>query len=155
MIRGFTLIELLICLAIVSLVVLFSMPETFSHYHKNQLKTLKSELITAIAYARNEALLRGQRLALAPLDSKNWSEGMMLFIDNKEHQYRKREELIHQWQWHSKIAHLSWKGFRSDNYLIFAPDIGEATCSGHFKITNAQGEEAILIINRIGRIREG
>ncbi|KTD30675.1 MULTISPECIES: GspH/FimT family protein [Legionella] len=150
---GLTLVELLTTLMIMSIVFTFCLPLGFSNNEKNQLQVLEHEISTAIRYTRNKALLHHLPLILTPLpNSVDWSEGMILFVDNKNHHYTERDTMIHQWNWLKKGIRVSWKGFYSKNYLLFASDINRLASSGHFTLQDSKGESVKLVINRLGRM---
>ena len=153
--RGFTLIELLISLALVSLLLLMYLPVSLASYQKNQLQMMENELSTAVRYVRNKALMTNRRLILTPLpNSRDWSKGMILFVDNKQHLYTKSDKLLHRWQWKSQGMRINWRGFLSNHYLLFASDLKEAACSGHFDLVTQEGQHSILVVNRLGRIKQ-
>ena len=151
---GFTLIELLVCLAILS-ALFFFVPISSLFYQHNQIEVTCEDIKNAIRYARNVALLKGVPLALTPLPgTSDWSEGMILFIDNPLHQYNAHDELIYQWQWRHPGIQIEWKGFRSTQYLTFSTLLNESTSNGTFHVFSNHSEQRKLIVNRLGRIRE-
>lgn len=151
---GFTLIELLVCLAILC-TLFFFVPISSHFFQKNQAEVVSEEIKNAIRYARNVALIKGIPLTLAPLPGKSdWSDGMVLFVDNPKHQYDVREKLIYQWQWHHPGIQVEWKGFRSTHYLTFSTHLTHSTANGAFYILGNHIVQRKLIINRLGRIRE-
>ncbi|KTD36209.1 Tfp type 4 fimbrial pilin related signal peptide protein domain protein [Legionella nautarum] len=150
---GLTLIELLAGLMIIGIVFALCIPLGFSLYGKNQLKLLENEIGIAIRFARNMALLKHVPLVLTPLPSSdNWSDGMILFIDNKNHQYAETDEIIHQWNWQKLKVQVSWVGFRSNNYLLFSSTLSHSASNGHFILRNNEGNTVKLVINRLGRV---
>ena len=151
--KGFTLVELLIGVLIITLLALFCLPLGLSSYQKNQLQITENELSNAVRFARTMAMLQGSPLVLRPLpNSKDWSDGMILLVDNKNHCYRKGDKILHQWQWQHSAVRISWHGFQSDDYLLFSPELKHAASSGHFDIYVNQEKSMQLIINRFGRI---
>ena len=153
MIRGFTLIELLLSLALVSFLLLIALPLGLADYQKNLLQIMENELSTTLRYARNKALAEHQRLILTLLpNSTNWAEGMILFPDNQQHQYTESDKLLQQWQWKSQGMKVSWKGFLSNRYLLFAADLKQAASSGHFDLSTLEGQHSVLVVNRLGRV---
>jgi prepilin-type N-terminal cleavage/methylation domain-containing protein len=151
---GFTLLELLVCLAILC-ALFFCLPLESYFYQHNQIDTMSEEIKSTIRYARNIALLKGVPLTLNPLPGRNdWSDGMILFVDNLQHQYTDDDELIYQWEWHRQGIQVEWKGFRSTHYLTFSTLLDKATCNGTFHIFGNHVEQKKLIVNRLGHIRE-
>jgi len=90
---GFTLLELLITLAIVGIVAAFGAPAMSSFIKNDRLVTQINTLVTHLAYARSEAVVRHQQVILCASTnsdtaspscsgSKNdWAKGWILFID--------------------------------------------------------------------------
>ncbi|ASQ45719.1 GspH/FimT family protein [Legionella clemsonensis] len=152
-IGGMTLLELVCCLLLICVLFFTTVPAQFSLMQHNQLKVMEDEISNAIRYARKMALLHGVPLALTPLQSSNdWSKGMILFIDNKQHQYRSGDKLLHQWQWQKPGLQISWKGFLSNSYLLFSNNLKHAATSGHFDLFTADSKHVKLIVNRFGRV---
>ena len=148
---GFSFVELLISLVILTILLVFAIPFSFSLYQKHQLKLLETEITTGLRYAKNIALLYELPLALTPLPGANdFSCGMILFIDNEKHHYN-NEALVHLWRWQCKNVEISWKGFQSDNYLLFASNLENTTANGHFDLKVNQFKTS-LVVNRYGRI---
>lgn len=128
-------------------------PAHFALTQKNQLKVIEREISHAIHYARKMALLYGVRLALTPLTgSEDWSKGMVLFIDNEQHQYHSGDKLLHQWLWEKPGLQISWKGFLSNSYLLFSSNLKHSATSGHFDLFTAEAQHVKLTVNRLGRV---
>lgn len=151
--NGLTLIEMLVSLMIISLSFALCLPLGFSVFENNKLQVLEREISTAVRYTRNMALLHHIPLILTPLpNSVDWSEGMILFVDNKNHHYTEQDKIIHQWAWLKKGIKVSWEGFYSKKYLLFASELNHSASSRHFTLQNSEGEIVKLVINRLGRI---
>jgi len=151
--RGLGLVELLVGLMILSILFFFCMPLGQRLYQNNQLELIKDEITAVVNYAKTMAILNELPLALTPLPgARDWSAGMLLFIDNKEHQYKNKRQLIHQWQWKNQGIRVSWRGFNSTQHLIFARDLRHSALSGHFIIEGVQGKMIKLTLNRLGRM---
>lgn len=148
--QGLSLIELLICLALFSLFTCWSLNLGAPILYKNQSEKIKNDIITAVHYARNMAILYDETLILAPIMATNWSLGLNLFIDNKEHRYSKKDKL-YQWRWHYRGWQVYWQGFHSPHYLRFSPELKHATSSGHFAISKGS-QQLKLVVNRYGRV---
>lgn len=150
---GFTLLELLISLFVLALITSFSLSNTSALYQKNQLQAVTSEIKKAIQTGKLQALSRGESLALTPLtNSTDWSSGMLLFVDNANHQYTPDGKLIYQWTWKSTGVHVSWQGFQSKNYLLFAANLKSNITNGFFIIKD-NAHQVKLIVNRLARVR--
>ena len=151
---GFTLIELLVSMAVVAIVICYSFSFAPLLHKKNQLQVVTDEVKSAIQFAKTQALLTGDILALTRLpEASDWSEGMLLFVDNTKHQYAQDVKLLHEWHWNSSEIHVKWQGFQSKDYLLFAPDISSSTVNGYFIIKNSLQHQVRLIVNRLGRVK--
>lgn len=154
--RGWTLVELLISLSLFAIFSLFSLAYLPSLYKKNQLQSRRDELKQALSVAKTEALMRGETLILTPLsNTKDWSTGMLLFVDNSAHAYTPTTALIHKWQWPLAGVTMAWHGFQSNHYVLFAKEMTERSSNGYFSLSNALQQQVTLVINRLGRVREG
>jgi len=86
--KAFTLIELLITLVILGIVLGLAMPSFTKQAINNSSLTLGSDLVSAINFARQEAVKRGKRVSLCPsangttcLTSADWAKGWLVFED--------------------------------------------------------------------------
>lgn len=150
---GLTLVELLVTLSLLSIVLCCSLPLAPSLYKKNQMQMIVDNVKGAIQVAKMQALISGDTLALTPIGGAgDWSDGMLLFVDNVKHQYSSETRLLYQWHWKSVGVDLAWQGFQSRNYLLFAPDMSSNATNGYFIITNHQ-LQAKLVVNRFGRVK--
>ncbi len=155
---GFTLIELLVTLSIASIIACFSVALNQQLMAKQQLKILLQELVIMINYSRNLALLNHQDLLLTCLNSNkqqlqlNCLDGMMLIVDNKIHKYTQKSMILQKWYLSTSQYTISWRGFQSNDYLIFARDFHHAASSGHFLILKNNIAYARLVINRLGKV---
>ncbi|AHE67333.1 GspH/FimT family pseudopilin [Legionella oakridgensis] len=152
---GLTLIELLIGLAFLAMVLCCCIPSLDKNYQENQLQIVVVQIKNILQFARTQALLRGQTLALTPLpDANDWKKGMILFVDNPRHLYSQNSEIIHEWHWnHSAEVDVLWQGFQSRHYLLFSPTLRQSTLNGYFLIKNKRIQQK-LIVNRFGKVRE-
>jgi len=152
--RGFTLMELLLCLCLISIIGFFSLTYLPPLYKKNHVEAISADIKTAIHAAKLQALVMGKTLVLTRLpDTKDWSRGMLLFEDNANHQFTPDIKPLYQWHWKSTGTHVSWHGFRSSEYLLFATDLNSCVTNGFFTIQN-NGQLVKLIVNRVGRVRK-
>ncbi len=153
--RGLTLIELLVTLSLLA-VSCFFWGELSQHFFiKNNIDLLEKKLINSIHYSRNRALISGQDVTLnAAQGSGDWSEGMILFVDNQAHHYTSQDKLIYHWQWpRSSQLQLVWRGFNSSNYITFSKLLRHSTANGHFMILKNGLEVRRIVVNRLGRVK--
>lgn len=148
---GLTLMELLISIVILTCLISGFMIFRQSFYQANKIQLVESELIQAIQYSRNMALIRGQSLLLKPLQDNDWSTGMGLFEDKMSS--LEKQTMLKQWAWFPQIVKVQWHGFQSDRRIVFSDDLGQSTCNGQF-IISAGEHVKVFKVNRLGRVKE-
>lgn len=142
-----------ICISVI--VLSFCIRLSSSVSQKNQLDVFTNEMKSAIQYAKLQSLMRGKKLVLRPVSSTNdWSAGMVLFVDNKTHEYRSDKDIVHQWHWKEGAIQISWHGFQSSSFLVFTPALSSQSLNGTFVFENNVHEQKKLIINRLGRVKD-
>lgn len=89
--RAFTLIELMITLLVVAILASVAVPAYQTMVKNNRLTTQVNELVTALLYARSEAVKRSAPVAVcASTDtsscsgSNTWDTGWIVFIDEDD-----------------------------------------------------------------------
>jgi type IV fimbrial biogenesis protein FimT len=82
--RGFTLIESLTALAVAGSLTLVALPSFSSVVQKQQVVDAANEFNLALALGRSEALARGERVGMVPIDSSGWGSGWLLFVDRND-----------------------------------------------------------------------
>jgi len=96
---GFSLVELLTVLLIGAVLLAIAMPTYQSLLDHQRLRTAVSDLFSAIDLTRSQAIARGRRVALVPLDPAGvaWQQGWQVFVDDNGNRRRDPgEELIYQ-----------------------------------------------------------
>ena len=88
---GFTLFELIVTVAIAGLIMAFAIPEMGTFVKNERLVTQINTLVSHLAYARSEAVLRRQQVILCASDDSasttpscagtNWAAGWILYVD--------------------------------------------------------------------------
>lgn len=152
---GFTLIELLIYSAVLCILLVLSVPLSLDLYQKNRAEIIAGEIENAVRFARNLAFKNDAPMTLNPLsDSGDWSQGMVLFVDNPQHHLTAQDKIIHQWQWNYSGVQVSWKGFRSSHFITFSPILRQSTANGHFNIATSSHYQKQLVVNRLGSVRQ-
>lgn len=154
-IAAFTLIELLIALAIAGLSLMFIMPYASSLQQKNQLCVVQDDITSAIRFAKTQALISDNNIILTPLPGMtDWSHGISAFVDNATHQYTLDDQLLFEWHWQSSAIEVTWHGFQSSQYLLFAAESHRNAANGYFLIKAKSLPPIKLLVNRLGRVRD-
>ncbi|MBS1187163.1 MAG: prepilin-type N-terminal cleavage/methylation protein [Burkholderiaceae bacterium] len=81
--RGFTAIELMITVVIAAILLSIGIPSFRSLIDNQRMTTAVNDLYAAILLARAEAVQRGGRVDLAPLDGADWTKGYAVFVETK------------------------------------------------------------------------
>lgn len=152
-----TLIELMVVIVLLTACLFFVIQFNQDIILKNKRTVVENQIMNAVRYSRNSALVTGHDVTLNPLaGGQDWSTGMILFVDNKTHHYTGQEKVVYSWQW-AEVAPLkvSWNGFKAQDYLIFSRDLRHATVNGHFSIMNKGTEIRRIVLNRLGRVTAG
>ena len=84
--QGFTLIELLLTIAILIIALGIGLPSFGKLIEDSHRKDTLHQLMTAISYARTEAITRSANITLCPLDtngkcSTDWNKPITKFVD--------------------------------------------------------------------------
>ncbi len=88
--HGVTLIEIMVALAIVAILMLVAVPGFQSMIQNNRALTLSSDFVSALNYARSEAIRRGQFVSVCPATDTDydtcgaatqWVNGWLVFVD--------------------------------------------------------------------------
>lgn len=85
--NGFTLIELMITISVLGILLAIASPNLQSFITRNRLVAVNNELLTAINFARSEALKRASDVSLCKSSSPwtgcggSWSNGWIVFVD--------------------------------------------------------------------------
>lgn len=85
--QGFTLIELLVALSVLGILLAVAVPAMQNFTIRNRLAAVNSDLITAINFARSEAVKRATTVSVCKSSSPwtgcggSWSTGWIVFVD--------------------------------------------------------------------------
>lgn len=78
--RGFSLFELMITIAVVAVLLAIAVPSFRDVIRRNQITSASNELLASLAYARTEAIDRGQLVSMCPsLNGKDCTAGGTAF----------------------------------------------------------------------------
>lgn len=64
--RGFSLLELMVTLAVAAILLVIAVPSFRDLMHRSQVSSASNELLASMAYARTEAITRGQLVSMCP-----------------------------------------------------------------------------------------
>lgn len=95
--HGMALLELLIVLAIAAVLIALAAPDMRALILRHRLDAAAADLFGAIDLTRSQAIARGSRVQLVPLeaDGNNWSSGWVVFVDTDgDRRPGPREEVI-------------------------------------------------------------
>ncbi len=95
--RGFSLIELIVALAVAAILLTIGVPSFSALIESQRMTTTVNNLLAAVNLTRSEALQRGARVDLAPLDGAKWENGWVVFVDADDDQKPdfKMDEIIY------------------------------------------------------------
>ncbi|NRB40515.1 MAG: type II transport protein GspH [Pseudomonadales bacterium] len=80
--KGFSMLELLVVLALIGILIGLVAPSFKSNIQDNNLAVNTNELVSAISYARMEAVKRGRTISLSnETDDADWTSGFIVFLD--------------------------------------------------------------------------
>lgn len=83
---GFSLVEMMIALSIATILLMVGVPGFQALIRNQRLNTSVNGFVGAIHMARSEAIRRGTRVDLVPLDGKDWATGWIVFVDKNDNQ---------------------------------------------------------------------
>ena len=160
--HGFTLIELLITLSVISIIALTSIPSLSSMVSQNRMVVATNTLAGALAYARSEAVMRGENVVTCQSNnqsechrSKYWHNGYIIFVDKNRNKQREADEpLLRIISASNNGTEVTFRGSsRIRHYMKYKPT-GQASPNGTFRIcpSNSNSRNA-LIMTHSGRLR--
>ncbi len=76
--RGFTLIELMIVLALIAVMAGIGVPGFQVMLQNSRLTSTTNSLLSALQYARSEAVTQRSAVTVSPLDGADWASGALI-----------------------------------------------------------------------------
>lgn len=144
---GYSLIECMLAMAMICILLSFSIPSLKQHQQSSEIDVLLKDLKEAIEYSKLTSISTNLLLKLQPLDkSQGWSSGLALVTGYNG-------QLIREWKWDNKNIDIIWYGFQDKNALNFSNYIDKLNINGHFIIGYCGNTKAKVIINRLARVR--
>ncbi|MFK5913162.1 MAG: GspH/FimT family pseudopilin [Woeseiaceae bacterium] len=161
--HGFTLLELLVTLAIASVLAAISFPSLSAMLSQNRMVVTTNQLAGALAYARSEAVMRGENVVTCHSinqtkchRSQYWNGSYIIFVDSNRNRLREPEEQLLRVYVDSNNdtqIELSASGRAIEYYMRYLPT-GEAYPNGTFRIcSSSSNSRNALIMTQSGRLR--
>lgn len=86
--KAFTLIELLVAVVVLGVVLAIGLPNFFGQMSNNRSLSLSADMVTALNFARGEAIKRAARVSICPSTTGttcggtgDWGKGWIAFVD--------------------------------------------------------------------------
>ncbi|HUW28326.1 MAG TPA: GspH/FimT family pseudopilin [Sulfuriferula sp.] len=99
--RGFTLMELLVTMAVAAILLAVAVPSFQTFFNRNRVAAVTNDYITAINYARSEAVKGGAVTTICMSSSgsactgnTNWSQGWIIWADRNANSTLDAGELV-------------------------------------------------------------
>ena len=159
---GFTLIELMVVVAMLGLLMAFGLPAMDTYVKNERLTTQINTLVGHLAYARSEAVLRRQQVALCTSSDMatctggmDWAVGWILYVDaDGDSAFTAGEEILRVKQaltGGNTLTSTIGTSFIYDNRGF------SATGTGSFSLCDDRGVPKLksISISNTGRVRQG
>ena len=147
---GFTLVELLITLTLASIIAVFGYGHWVEFVQKAQMQTQVNQILSALNFARNQAILTGEIITFCKSNdglgcSGDWSDGQVLLQAQKP---------IRVFNKIPGDAALHYQGFASNDSILFQPLGFSHNQNGTFVYCSKNNKYSReIIISRAGRAR--
>lgn len=93
--RGFSTVEILVALAICAILLGLGASAFKTMMQSHRMSTAVSEFYAATTLARAEAIHRGTRVDLMPIDGTDWAKGWVVFVDrNQSHRADDGDDIL-------------------------------------------------------------
>jgi type IV fimbrial biogenesis protein FimT len=159
--RGFTFIELLITIALLAILLALAVPAYQTLAANARADTQIDQLVTAINFARSEAIRRRITVTLcASVDQhscgKKWRDGWLVFTDKKASgQIEAGDAVLRVFSALANADRLEWTSSLNKSYLQMDPGGGTRGQSGTFTYYSARNNAVTrsVVVSQTGRVR--
>ncbi len=155
---GFTLVELLVTLTLLAVLLTLAVPTYNSLVSDTRTTTQVSRLVSAINFARSEAITRHVIVTLcASSDQRScgndWSQGWLVFVDKQTAgQVSKGDQILRIYDAVPNNSKLEWATLR-DHYLQFKSSGFTNGQDGSFIFYTDNKAQQKIIVSQTGRSR--
>lgn len=148
---GFSLIELLLAMTLLAILLVVAIPMTQSLLTRNRVTQHAAELVTALNYARSEAVKRGSLVTFCKSKAGkscegDWRDGQIVIVD---------KQVLRQYAALTNGDNLIWRSSLGKNEMLqFAPAGFTHGQSGSFYYCPAEKQYAKrIVVEQSGRTR--
>jgi type IV fimbrial biogenesis protein FimT len=161
-VKGMTLIELLLALGMLSLLLVFALPDLGDWVDSARARQFTRVLASQIAVARRTAITQRQRVSFCPsvdmlVCSRHWTQGSMVFTDRNGDLRVNQDDVAIRLNGQLPAGEtLEWRAFQGLPYLQVQRDGFLRHQSGNFTWCPASRDVRYarqLVINATGRVR--
>ena len=150
-IKGFSLLECFLICTIISSLLIMSISIGNTIQERMSVTHAAQQLAHIIQYTRNLAIITHNTLTLAPKTKHaSWHGPLLIFNDTPTHQAPKN--ILYSQSLTLNKLKLTWHGFQSNAYIIFANTLAHAASNGYFLLTTANGKNYKIVLNRLANI---
>lgn len=154
------MLELLLTLGLVALLTALAVPGIRGFWIRAELDSATRDFVAALAYARAEAVRRGQRVTLRnTVGERNWGRGWGLFVDFNANGKTDGSDVILRTVAALPTPLTLYANGNYINYIGFKPD-GSANnvgtfvlCHGADMVEAGESRARVLIVSMTGRVR--
>lgn len=171
---GITLIEMMMVVAILGVVLALAAPNLSEFFVRNRLDTATNEFMTALNFARSEAIRRGVPVSIRRVSgtTREWTQGWEIFVDPNRNGVRDAgDELLREGTplaapltMRSSQAVATFVPFLSDGRIGITLDDGTdplgtrgifVLCYDGVRSVGTRSRSRAVLVNTPGRVRAG
>ncbi len=155
-VQGVSLVELMVVLAIAGLLMGLAMPAMRDAIERHQITTTTADLLGAIDLTRSQAIARGRRVTLVPLEpgGADWTRGWVVFVDlDGDRRPGPLEDVIasHGEMPEGMVATFAFTGAKAPQYIAF--NGAGRSCSHTSSLASRFGTLSLHYAGQIRRIK--